>query len=72
MRNCCGTDTEDAGLENNHTGPWYLDDLYVDTTGVNLLNPIPSVPEPSALLLATVGCLGIFSLTRHRSSGIEM
>jgi hypothetical protein len=40
----------------------YLDDLYIDTTGQNLANP---VPEPASLLLASGGA-AILALRRRR------
>lgn len=69
MRNCCGTTAEELGLENNHVGPWYLDDIYIDTNGQNLANPIPIVPEPSTVVLSLVGLFGLtFSSLRRRST----
>ncbi|MCG8450125.1 MAG: PEP-CTERM sorting domain-containing protein, partial [Pirellulales bacterium] len=40
---------------------YFLDNIYVDNTGVNLLNP---VPEPGSFVLLFIGLLGI--ATQHR------
>ena len=49
-------------LEN--IGPVYLDDVYVDRTAKNLINP---VPEPSSLLLAAAGAMAlVLGLGRSR------
>jgi len=47
-------------------GPVYLDDIYIDTSGQNLVNP---VPEPSTLLLGIVGlaAFAIIAARRRRS-----
>ncbi|CAN5376084.1 hypothetical protein BH23VER1_BH23VER1_33500 [soil metagenome] len=43
-------------------GAIYVDDVYIDTAGANLANPIP---EPSLLALSLVG-LGLLGLRRRR------
>ncbi len=63
MRMGLGPFTESLGLENNHAGPWYLDDLYLDVTGENLTNPIP---EPGTVVLAVIGLVGLFLKPRRR------
>ena len=40
-----------------------IDDIYVDSTGINLTNPT-AVPEPSTSLLALVGLA--FAMRRRR------
>jgi hypothetical protein len=42
---------------NPHRGPSWVDDIYFDTGGVNLVNP---VPEPSVFALALVGLAAWF------------
>jgi hypothetical protein len=45
-------------------GPVYFDDVYIDTTGVNLLNP---VPEPGSLALGLIGFCSLAAVAwRHR------
>jgi len=36
----------------NHNSNFYIDDIYLDTSGANLANP---VPEPSAMLVSVLG-----------------
>ncbi len=45
-------------------GPVYLDDLYIDTTGINLTNP---VPEPAGLALGSMalGSLALFAARKR-------
>lgn len=62
MRMGLGPLTEAVGLENNHTGPWYLDDLYLDLSGANLAHPIP---EPTSAFVA-VGGLAFAGTMRRR------
>lgn len=49
---------------NDPANSGYVDDIYVDNTGINLTNPT-AIPEPSAALLALVGMA--FGLRRRRS-----
>ena len=45
-----------TGSNPDHAGPLYLDDLYSDTGGQNLTNP---VPEPGTFVLLLGGLLGL-------------
>ena len=40
----------------DHVSPFYVDDIYLDPSGVNLVNPIP---EPSSLALLAFGFFGV-------------
>ena len=50
---------------------FYLDDIYLDLSGENLVSPVPivSVPEPgiTGLVLASLGGLAVMARRRHRS-----
>ena len=48
-----------------HTGPRYLDEIYIDHGGANLSNP---VPEPATGLLLVLGALSMWVLSRRKSS----
>lgn len=50
---------------NRETFPGLIDDIYVDTTGANLSNPVSVIPEPATSLLALVGLA--FGMRRRRS-----
>ena len=46
-----------GGGSSGNSGPLYLDDIYIEKShGTNLSNP---VPEPSSILLALMGILGV-------------
>jgi len=47
-------------------GPVYLDDLYVDTSGVNLVNPVPEPASWATGLVAAVAFCGIAICRRSR------
>ena len=58
-----------AGLYVYSTGSskaTYIDDVYVDTTGIDLSNPLVAVPEPSVLTLWCLGGLGLATFRRKR------
>lgn len=44
-------------------GPVYFDDVYIDTTGVNLANP---VPEPGSIVLGLFGACSLVAVTWRR------
>ena len=52
------------GITGNATAATRFDNLYVDTAGVNLTNPVP-IPEPTAAALVA-GVAGALSLRRRR------
>jgi hypothetical protein len=52
------------GSDANSNGTFYVDDIYVDTAGQNLVNP---VPEPSALVLLGGGAAALGLRRRCRS-----
>lgn len=50
-------------------GPFYIDDLYIDTSGRNLTNP---VPEASSVVLGLVGSLLFLTLAKRRAKELRI
>lgn len=46
-------------------GPVYFDDLYIDTTGINITNP---VPEPGSIALGLIGVSALVAVALRRRS----
>ncbi|QDU88894.1 hypothetical protein Pla175_22780 [Pirellulimonas nuda] len=51
---------------NNNNAQGYLDDIYIDPSGVNLGNPVAPVPEPATITVALATLLGLSGVLRRR------